>query len=176
MYNPLPSCLEIKKSDIHGHGLFAARHLDRVAYIGITHYCSDWNLRFNSEHVLRSPLGAFYNHSNVANVFAVWKWPRNQHGLHERIMFTLRPIRAGEELVASYAFYDPSHNTQLVNESTQSAIIDHAKHTAQSNQSVKQSMCPFSGLEATKLWLKTYHEERAKIQSILMLNNNGSQK
>ena len=37
MYNPLPETVTIKKSEIHGLGLFAEKDIPRETILGLTH-------------------------------------------------------------------------------------------------------------------------------------------
>lgn len=103
MYRPLPRELTIKKSEIDGLGLFATEEIDSGIDLGISHVKdSRWD-----NGLIRLPLGGFYNHSDNPNI-------ENYVVFHEKyqaevlMVRTLRKIKAGEELVASYTAYDPT--------------------------------------------------------------------
>lgn len=95
MYKPLPSYLTIKKSPIHGLGLYATEDIPAGLNMGITHIKNE---NFENGYV-RTPLGGFFNHSDMPNVKAepsgdyIW-------------LISLREIKAGEEIVAKYWLYD----------------------------------------------------------------------
>ena len=95
-YKPLPDCLEIGKSKIHGQGLIAKEDIPTKTKLGICHY------RKNDE-VIRTPLGGFINHTENPNcektqirMEPYWdKWSLN----------TTRDIKKGEELTLKYTMY-----------------------------------------------------------------------
>ncbi len=60
-YKPLPDYLTIKKSNIHGLGLYAVKDIPKLTHIGIAHY------KIKGLGIIRTPLGGFYNHSKNAN-------------------------------------------------------------------------------------------------------------
>jgi len=94
MYKPLPSCITIKVSSIHGLGLFAAEQIAKGEMLGISHIRDD---RFENGYI-RTPLGGFYNHSENPNYKTVADG-------EFRLLITLRTIEAGEELTAVYTLY-----------------------------------------------------------------------
>ena len=60
---------------------------------------------------IRTALGAFYNHSdnpNCKNVAGFW------HQLPVKYLMTVKPIKAGEELTASYSLYNDSRFSVLI--------------------------------------------------------------
>ena len=67
MYNPLPKQVEIRKSPIHGYGLFAKEYIPKNTILGITHVAHD----LFPDGWLRTPLGGFYNHSETPNCESV---------------------------------------------------------------------------------------------------------
>jgi len=96
-YNPLPSYLTIKESSVHGLGLFATKRILKGQFIGTTHYISD------KGSLLRTPLGAFYNHSETPNVTArLAPSSYKQHGMRFIDMKAAKDISPGEELTANY--------------------------------------------------------------------------
>mgnify|MGYP000119472191 CR=1 FL=1 len=101
-YKPLPSFLIIKESQIQGLGLFALIELDAKIDIGITHI---FDPRFIHNYS-RTPLGGFYNHSNIPNIFIEERKQFQNKEIHCRVMVTLNKIKKGEELIAQYSLYD----------------------------------------------------------------------
>ena len=98
MYRPLPTYLTIKSSTIDGLGLFTADDIDANFRIGLTHIKDH---RFENGYS-RTPLGGFFNHSEIPNCKVVYEGD---------FIFieTIREIKAGEELTAKYTFYNPSN-------------------------------------------------------------------
>jgi len=97
IYNPLPSYLTIKESDIHGLGLFATQRILKGQFIGTTHYIS------TQESLLRTPLGGFYNHSDTPNAIAkLAPSSYKQHGMRFIDMKAAKDISPGEEITADY--------------------------------------------------------------------------
>ena len=98
MYRPLPLCLTIRESEIHGLGLFALEDIGKGVDLGIAHvrmvgfphgYC-------------RTPLGGFYNHSEDPNCQLV------EEGLgynNSKRLVTMREIGQGEEITCRYTLY-----------------------------------------------------------------------
>ena len=99
MYKPLPDGVTIKESQVQGLGLFATKDFDAEVVLGIVHI-----LDKNFPHgAIRTALGAFYNHSddpNFKNVKGFW------HQKPVCYLITKRPIKAGEELTATYTLYN----------------------------------------------------------------------
>ena len=94
MYRPLPSCLTIKESNIHGFGIFAVSDIPKGFYLGVAHvrkagfphgYC-------------RTPLGGFYNHSDTPNCIL--------EGRGIKRLVALKQILSGEEITCKYTLYD----------------------------------------------------------------------
>ncbi len=102
MYKPLPEQVTIKKSKIHGLGLFAVSDIPKGTILGMTHfkhvdYENGW---------LRTPLGGFYNHSNVPNCNLVDDYfGFAEYKNSSKSLCTLRDIFLGEELTCSYTLY-----------------------------------------------------------------------
>ena len=101
MYNPLPEGLMIQKSSIEGQGLFTTKFIDKDVKLGVSHIMVDKEL-------IRTPLGGFVNHSDKPNCIKV----RGVLGLEEveqhnkYFLYTLRNIKAWEELTCIYTFYN----------------------------------------------------------------------
>lgn len=97
MYKPLPPYLTIKDSTIHGLGLYATDDIDAGVDMGITHIKDP---RFEHGYS-RTPLGAFINYSKEPNV----EFYEDGHFMKVR---TIIEVKLGEELVATYQWYDPT--------------------------------------------------------------------
>tara|TARA_Y100000590_G_scaffold266676_1_gene299513 strand:- start:3158 stop:3478 length:321 start_codon:yes stop_codon:yes gene_type:complete len=99
MYKPLPDGITIKESNVQGLGLFATKDFKEDIVLGIVHI-----LDKNFPHgAIRTALGAFYNHSdnpNCRNIKGYW------HQKPVCYLMTIRPIKAGDELTATYTLYD----------------------------------------------------------------------
>jgi len=92
-YKALPDYLTIAKSPIHGLGLFATADIPKGTNLGRSHYVL-WG------RMERTPLGAFYNHSETPNI------KRKLAGNDKWIITTIEDIKAGEELTAVYSLYN----------------------------------------------------------------------
>tara|TARA_R110000782_G_scaffold160670_1_gene252750 strand:+ start:168 stop:476 length:309 start_codon:yes stop_codon:yes gene_type:complete len=97
-YVPLPDCLTLKQSKVHGLGLFATKNIPDNTELGLSHLIIKGSL-------FRTPLGGFYNHSVRPNCI---KYEKNN--LDQKITYyylrTIRNISAGEEVTVTYTFYD----------------------------------------------------------------------
>ena len=96
MYKPLPDNITIKRSPIHGLGLYATDTIPEDTDLGLVLF-SDQSARLH-----RTPMGGFGNHSdnpNCKNVSGYW------HQLPVKYLMTTRPIKSGEELTAKYTLY-----------------------------------------------------------------------
>ncbi len=98
MYKQLPKELTIKKSRIEGLGIFATEKIEAGSDLGITHCKMKPRSVFGDE-VLRTPLGFFLNHSDTPNCFIQRKGKIGT-------LYTIRPIKANEELTVYYTLYD----------------------------------------------------------------------
>ena len=92
MYRPLPNNVTIKPSPVDGLGLFATQDIPAGYSLGISHFYAE-------EHLHRTPLGAFYNHSLTPNI-------RKQKLCDVYWLHTTIDIKAGEELTCEYTFYN----------------------------------------------------------------------
>ena len=97
MYNPLPDYLTIKKSDIHGLGLYTNEYIVDGIELGITHVKDD---RFENGYI-RTPLGGFINHSKEPNC----EWFIDDDLIKVK---TIRDIQVGEEITLRYKWYNVS--------------------------------------------------------------------
>lgn len=87
-YLPLPDFLTIKKSSIHGLGLFTEKDIEPGVNLGPSHYlCKDGYLRL--------PLGGFINHSENNNL----KMVRKKRFFH---VVTTVYVYADQELTGNY--------------------------------------------------------------------------
>ena len=97
MYKPLPDYVTIKKSSVHGLGLFATKHIESDTNIGLTHiYNEDYENNY-----IRTPLGGFFNHNDIN--------PNCKILSKDNFLFliTIKDIKCGEELTAKYTLYNP---------------------------------------------------------------------
>ena len=95
-YSPLPDSCTIKKSSIHGLGLFALEFIPNKTVLGISHIKDE---EFEDGYI-RTPLGGFFNHSESPNC-EVYEY--------DRFLFlrAIKDIYAGEEITAFYTLYIP---------------------------------------------------------------------
>ena len=97
MYKPLPTCVTIKNSEIHGLGLFAVTFIKEKTNLGLTHVYDE---KFENNYI-RTPLGGFFNHNNKNPNCKILK-------IDEYLfLVTIKDISPGEELTAKYTLYDP---------------------------------------------------------------------
>ena len=92
MYTPLPDGLFIKKSPIEGQGLFTNKFIEENEKLGLSHLVVGGEL-------IRTPLGGFVNHSSSPYV-------EKQKEGDKYYLYTLRNIKAWEEITCKYTFYD----------------------------------------------------------------------
>ncbi len=90
-YQPLPEELYIRRSTIEGMGLFAKQDIDGNVDLGMTHIIVKGE-------IIRTPLGGFINHSYETNCIKINEGDRYN-------LFTLRDIKAEEEITLKYTFY-----------------------------------------------------------------------
>lgn len=91
-YRPLPEYLTVKESSIEGLGLFATQDIPKNTNLGRSH------IKLYTE-LIRTPLGAFYNHSDEPNT------KKQPAGSSKWNLVTKRDIKAGEEITVKYTFY-----------------------------------------------------------------------
>ena len=101
MYKPLPKDVTIRASKIHGLGLFAVKRIPKGSILGMTHlnhvdYEDGW---------LRTPLGGFYNHSDIPNCELI-DGHFGFYGEASKLLHTLKDIKSGEELTCTYILWD----------------------------------------------------------------------
>ena len=98
MYRPLPDCVTVLRSAIHGLGLFATKDIPRGYELGITAIADS---RFLHGYI-RTPLGGFFNHSDDPNC----EGHVSPDGLVR--LRTIKKINKGDELTARYNLYSRS--------------------------------------------------------------------
>jgi len=105
MYRPLPDCLTIKQSLIHGLGLFATEYIPSGFDLGVAHVkVVEW-LSFPQNHC-RTPLGGFYNHSSKPNCKLI------DSGLFKRLV-AIKDIKKGEEITCEYTLYEIKDSNEI---------------------------------------------------------------
>ena len=126
-YEALPRCLTVRRSNIHGLGIFSLQNIPSNTVLGISHvsrdrYSSSDEQRYHKNFV-RTPLGGFINHSDTPNcikvrvhgslsTFAKWTPIDNDDDPLYRIKCRTMAIKtntyipAGDELTIYYTLYD----------------------------------------------------------------------
>ena len=97
-FRPIPAYLTIKKSTIHGLGLFATEEIKEGVELGISHVKDD---RFLHGYI-RTSLGGFFNHSTTPNCKAIYE--------NDFIKIrTLSTVNCGDEITVDYALHKWVH-------------------------------------------------------------------
>jgi len=94
-FRPLPSCLTIKNSQVHGLGLFAIEDILKGSELGITHVKDD---RFLHGYI-RTSLGGYFNHSTTPNCEAVYDYDFIR-------LRALSKINLGDEITVDYSLHE----------------------------------------------------------------------
>lgn len=92
-YRPLPPCLTIRESDIHGLGIFAVTEILAGTILGESHFTI-------GDEIKRTPLGGFINHSEDSNCV-------RKGGPLDYFIQAKRSISRDEELTLTYEWYKP---------------------------------------------------------------------
>ena len=92
-YRPLPFYLTIKKSKIHGLGLYSLAKIPKDTTIGMTH------IEVGND-LIRTPLGGFINHADKSNCV------KKKHN-NKWFLKTNEDIKANQELTLTYDLYKP---------------------------------------------------------------------
>lgn len=108
MYNPLPKCIKIKKSKIHGYGIFAATFIPKGFKLGISHV---ENKDFPNGYI-RTPLGGFYNHSEEPTCKLI---DADINGTPIKILKTLIDIDEDVELTCTYTIWNINELDEVKN-------------------------------------------------------------
>ena len=121
-YRPLPDCLTIKESKIHGLGLFATEDIPKGTNLGIAHILIPHSEDIFAQSYSRTPLGGFYNHSDDPNCVIKSKIhyfasSSDYKRLVTTIMelFTEKDIKKGEEITSKYILYKIDEKKAKVN-------------------------------------------------------------
>jgi len=88
-YKPLPDSVTIRPSSIHGLGLFSTTYIPAGTEIGVSHFECCGQLH-------RTPLGAFYNHSEEPNSI------KTKQAGSVYILTTLEEIKPYREITVKY--------------------------------------------------------------------------
>ena len=101
MFTPLPPSLELRKSQIHGYGLFAREFIPNDTVLGISHvahvlFPNGW---------IRTPMGGFYNHSETPNCILVDQTLDGGFLTGIKILQTIDDIDIGDELTCFYTIW-----------------------------------------------------------------------
>lgn len=94
-FKPLPACLTIKQSNIHGLGLFATKQIDSKTELGISHVKDQ---RFLHGYI-RTSLGGFFNHSENPNCEAIYDADYIK-------LRTINIVNSGDEITVDYTKHD----------------------------------------------------------------------
>ena len=115
MYNPLPSFIYLKASEIHGYGLFTKVALLPSTEVGISHIYHDWF----EDGWIRTPLGGFYNHSDSPNCELRSAIMDEGFRTDIRMLYTITDIKAGQELTCTYTLhlFNPPYTPSVTNNS-----------------------------------------------------------
>ena len=101
MYSPLPKQLEIRKSSIHGHGLFTKEPIPKNIILGISHVQHD----LFPDGWIRTPLGGFYNHSETPNCKLVGIYMDEGFLTEIKLLQTTEDIKKDTELTCTYTIW-----------------------------------------------------------------------
>lgn len=96
-YRPLPKNVTIKRSPIHGLGLFAEDKIPKGELLGMVHYPT-----VDENDYIRTPLGGFGNHSDNPNCEKVVSPQDGSWWIR-----AIRDIDPDEEITWTYTFYNP---------------------------------------------------------------------
>ena len=99
-YKPLPECITIKKSPVHGLGLFATETIPEGTKLGLILIPDRMDDALDMEFI-RTPLGGFGNHSDNPNCKKYY----DIGGWHIQ---AIRDITPDEEITWTYTLYNPN--------------------------------------------------------------------
>ena len=100
MYKPLPDCVEIRTSPIHGVGLFAKTPIKKGTHLGVSHiYAPGFETSY-----IRTPVGGFINHSEEPNCVKIESPEESM--LTYFSLVTSKDIEKDEELTVKYTLYN----------------------------------------------------------------------
>lgn len=101
-YMPLPDCVTIKNSGVHGLGLFATKVIAPGTRIGMTHVKTDDPNFAEDGGWIRLPLGGFFNHSETPNCKVT------HEGIYIYLDVLDNELQPDDEILAKYSLYDPT--------------------------------------------------------------------
>ena len=101
MYSPLPEQLELRKSSIHGYGLFATKNIPKNTVLGISHVHHD----LFPDGWIRTPLGGFYNHSETPNCKLVTNNMDEGFLTEIKLLQAIQNIKKNTELTCTYTIW-----------------------------------------------------------------------
>ena len=111
-YQPLPDCITIGKSQIHGMGLFATENIPKGTNLGIAHILIPHGEVFFPQSYCRTPLGGFYNHSDDPNCEIKSRiYYFSSSAEYKRLvttileLFAIKNIEKDEEITSKYVLY-----------------------------------------------------------------------
>jgi len=110
MYSPLPEQLEIRKSSIHGHGLFAIEFIPKGTVLGISHVAHD----LFPDGWIRTPLGGFYNHSETPNCELVDNNIDDGFITGIKFLRAIVDIKKDTELTCTYTIWKATPEMKLI--------------------------------------------------------------
>ena len=99
-YRPLPECIIITESPIHGMGLFANEDIPIEFDLGIAHI----RIFGFPQDYCRTPLGGFYNHSDNPNCKLIEKYDPTTL-FYVQNLITIENILKGDEITCKYTLY-----------------------------------------------------------------------
>ena len=119
MYKPLPDSTEVKKSFIHGKGLFARTKIVKGTILGVSHVGVSHREEYNGSELfpdgwIRTPLGGFYNHSMAPNCELVAGNLVDGVLTEVRFLKTITDIKIGEELTCTYTLWKKEDIAKLI--------------------------------------------------------------
>ena len=97
MYKTLPDNVTIKRSPIHGLGLFATDRIKSGVLLGMIHYPT-----IDKKDYIRTPIGGFGNHSDNPNCEKIVSPQDGSWWIR-----TIRDIEPDEEITWTNTLYNP---------------------------------------------------------------------
>ena len=100
-YEATPKNLEIRKSPIHGNGLFAKEDIPKNTKLGLG-WVTLFDPGFGYIDKIRTPIGGHCNHSDDPNIFKKYNEDKSYDHIEYLDIITLRDIKKDEELTIKY--------------------------------------------------------------------------